>query len=100
MELNIVVCAVEIVGFEMKDKINKLPRKYLNIKLERDLIFSVKEFTGTDIKQEVKDNFGADLNSEINEDRLKKLESAIVSDKLKFKKQKILKLNTYNFNRK
>jgi len=24
---------VEIVGYEMKDKINKLPRKYLNINL-------------------------------------------------------------------
>jgi hypothetical protein len=41
----------------------------LNIKLERDMIYSFKEFTDTDIKQEVKDNFGADLNSEINEDR-------------------------------
>jgi len=71
----------------------------LNIKLERDLIFSFKEFTGTYIKKEVKDYCGADLNSEINEDRLQKFELAIVSDKLKFKKQKILKFNTYNFNR-
>ena len=41
----IVVCAVEIVGFEKKDKIDKLPRKYLNINCKYNQIYSNYKFT-------------------------------------------------------